>query len=143
MMKNFIFCLIFVLASAGCESLNNNTAKGAGIGAAGGAVLGGIVGHQDGHDVEGALIGAAAGGVVGGVIGHQMDKEPRASTDNPRHLTVVQIAEMAKTGVPDSEIISEIDRTNSRYEMTSDLIAYLKDNKVSERVIDHMLKRRP
>ena len=126
------YYLVVVLAVAlgfmGCESVGEDTAKGAGIGALGGAVLGGVIGHQDdGHGVEGALIGAAAGATAGGLIGHQMDKADAAAESN--QVSVVKIAEMASSGVPDDVIIGEIKRSDSKYELTSEVIAYLKENK--------------
>lgn len=130
-----LMCLV-VLAAGGCETVNEGAAKGAGIGAITGAAIGGIVGHQDDHAVEGALIGAAAGATGGALIGSAMDS-PRGE-----YLSVIKIAEMAEQGVPDDVIISEIKRTRSRYQLTSETIQYLKDHKVSDRVIDFMLQRR-
>lgn len=73
-MKKQTFLLSSLALSAallGCTT----TQKGAGVGGLGGAVLGGIIGHQSGHGVEGALIGAGAGAVGGALIGEQMDKK--------------------------------------------------------------------
>ena len=125
---------ILVLTLVGCESMGENTKKGAGIGAVTGAAIGGIVGHQSGHGWEGALIGGATGATAGGVLGNQADK-----TNEVNYLSVVDIARMAEQGVPDDVIISEIDRTRSKYELTSETIDYLKGKNVSEEVIDHML----
>jgi len=102
-----------------------------------GATAGGIIGHQSGHGWQGALIGGAAGAVTGGLIGNEMDKAAKKS--NPDHITVVEIAEMGAKEVPDDVIISEIDRTNSKYQMTSEIINYLKDNGIGDKVINHML----
>ena len=52
--------------------------KGVVVGAAGGAVLGGIIGNnvgKKGNTALGAIIGAAIGGVAGGVIGNKMDRQ--------------------------------------------------------------------
>jgi len=55
---------------------SNNTAKGAGIGAIAGAVLGAAVSGN--HDRgRGALIGAAAGAAVGGGVGYHMDRQEK------------------------------------------------------------------
>jgi len=126
--------LIMALALAGCESMGENTKKGAGLGALGGAAIGGIVGHQSGHGLEGALIGGAAGATAGGLLGSQADNTTRQSS-----LSVVDVSRMAQDGVPDSVIINEIDRTHSRFSLDSETINYLKNSGVSDRVIDHML----
>ena len=73
-MKKQIIISLLLLSSLtlfGCTT----TQKGAAVGGLGGAVLGGIIGHQSGHGVEGALIGAGAGAVGGALVGEQMDKK--------------------------------------------------------------------
>lgn len=54
---------------AGASNQTRNTATG-GIG---GAVLGGVIGHQSGKGLEGAAIGGLLGGVAGNVVGKQQD----------------------------------------------------------------------
>ncbi len=61
---------IAISGAMGCSA--SRTTKGAGIGAATGAVIGAIVADDN---TKGAVIGGAAGAVVGGVIGHYMDKQ--------------------------------------------------------------------
>lgn len=129
--------LILAASVAGCESLGENTKKGAGLGALAGAAAGGIIGHQGGHGWEGALIGGASGAVLGGAVGNEADK--RQLELNKQHITIIQIAEMGQKGVPEDVIISEIDRTNSQYALTSETITYLKDNKISDKVINRMM----
>jgi uncharacterized protein YcfJ len=138
-----VFCS-GVLALAGCESIDSGTKKGAGLGALAGAAIGGIVGHQDGHGWEGALIGGAAGATAGGVIGHQVGKDDAGTpSSGDEYLTVVEIVDLAKNGTPDDVIISEIDRTQSIYELSAETIDYLKNNGVSNAVVDHMLATSP
>jgi outer membrane protein OmpA-like peptidoglycan-associated protein len=72
----FSICTLFT----SCSSVKNanNTQKGAGIGALGGALLGGIIGNNTGLGTAGgALIGAAIGGGTGALIGKNMDKQAR------------------------------------------------------------------
>ena len=59
------------------EQKISKTTAGAGLGAAGGAILGGIIGNNvgDGNAGRGALIGAALGGIAGGSIGNYMDQQ--------------------------------------------------------------------
>ena len=126
-------CALIVM---GCESMNN-TEKGAGIGALTGAGIGGIVGHQGGHGWEGALIGGAAGAVAGGLFGNQMDQHQQQI--NAQHITIVQVAQMGKEGVPSNAIIDELRRTRSVYNLDSETIAYLKNNGIKDDVIDYMI----
>ena len=58
------------------EQKTSNTAKGAGIGALSGAILGAVVNHDDRG--KGALIGAASGAAIGGGIGYYMDRQEAA-----------------------------------------------------------------
>jgi len=133
----FVSLLIMSVFFAGCASMGEKTKGGAVIGGLLGAAAGGIIGHQSGHGLEGAAIGGAAGAIGGGLIGNQMDEKALASNSN--HITVIKIAEMATNDIPDAVIISEIERTKSVYDLTSEVITYLRDNGVGDRVIDYML----
>jgi uncharacterized protein YcfJ len=133
-----LIALVFILA--GCETTGPKTKTGAVAGGIIGATAGGIIGHQSGHGLEGAGIGAAVGALSGALVGSSMDQmDKQALAVNPEHLTVINIAEMGKKGVPDAVIISEIQRTHSVYRLNSEIITYLKQNKVSDKVIDYML----
>ena len=69
-MRNLLVVLMVAsVALMGCTT----TQKGAAIGGASGAVLGGIIGHQSGQGPTGAAIGAGVGAVSGALIGEQMD----------------------------------------------------------------------
>ncbi len=135
----FVF-LSLILIAAGCSSMSGKTKSGALIGGIVGAGAGGIIGHQSGHGGQGAAIGAAVGAISGGLIGNQIDKsDQKAQAANPSHLGILEIVDMASQGLPDDVIIDEIRRTNSEYDLSSETIAYLKDNGVSDKVIDEML----
>ena len=75
----------FVLTLTACMSTDpytgqqktSNTAKGAGIGALTGAVIGAATSSSDDRK-KGALIGAAGGAAIGGGIGFYMDKQEAA-----------------------------------------------------------------
>jgi len=135
--NSLILGSIIVLSLYGCQTAGTKTTTGAIGGGLLGAAVGGIVGHQSGHGLEGAAIGAVGGALAGGLVGNQMDKQ--ALADNPNHIPLTKIAEMASQGLPDAVIIDEIQRTKSRYNLNSELITYLKQNKVSDRVVDYML----
>lgn len=75
-----IVAIVFSNLLVSCEATKNanNTQKGAGIGAIGGALIGGIIGNNTGLGTAGgALIGAAIGGGTGALIGKNMDKQAR------------------------------------------------------------------
>ena len=59
---------------AGCASLSREQ-KGAIIGGATGAAVGGVIGNQTGSTARGAIIGAMVGGAAGAIIGNRMDKQ--------------------------------------------------------------------
>ena len=131
--------LPLILTLGGCESMTR-TESGALTGGLIGATAGGIIGHQFGSGVGGALIGGALGAVGGGLIGNQLDEmDRRQLVENPSYLPITNIVDMASKGVPDDVIIGEIQRTHSSYHLTSEVITYLKQNRVSDRVINYML----
>jgi outer membrane protein OmpA-like peptidoglycan-associated protein len=63
-----------LLGTAACAT-SSRTTKGGVIGAAGGAVAGGLIGKAAGSTAKGAIIGAAVGGAAGLIIGQRMDKQ--------------------------------------------------------------------
>ncbi len=142
MSKKSVFFVFIALALilGGCETMGQKTQTG---GIAGGllcAATGGRIGHQSGHGGEGAAIGAAVGLLSGGLIGNQMDKaDQEAKATNPNYITVMGIVDLAAKSVPDDVIISEIQRTRSVYHLSSEVITYLKQNKVGDKVVNYML----
>lgn len=141
MTKKLLIVLVaasFILS--GCESMGPKTKTGAVAGGLIGATAGGIIGYQTGAPFVGAAIGAAAGAVGGGLIGNAMDEsDKKAAEINPNHIPLPKIAEMGSKNTPDSVIIAEIQRTHSVYALNSETITYLKQNKISDKVIDYML----
>lgn len=98
MKKILIMAVVSALALTGCQSMqeNPNTAKGLGIGAAAGAVLGGIVGKNNGDAGKGAAIGAAAGAAIGGLIGKRMDNQAK------------ELAKIAETKRTEQGLVSKL-----------------------------------
>jgi uncharacterized protein YcfJ len=136
MVKRTLLMIVFVFFFAGCATMGEKEKTGAATGAIVGAAAGGVIGHQRGSAIEGALIGGAAGAVGGSLIGRHMD---RSRANNPNHISITRIAEMGSEGVPGDAIIDEIRRTNSVYYLTSEQITYLKNNNVSDNVINYMI----
>ena len=81
--------VVLLLSCAGA----NKSQKGAVIGTAGGAVIGGAIGSISGKVGLGAIIGAAVGGVTGAVIGHKMDKQAAEIQKNLPDAKVVRVGE--------------------------------------------------
>lgn len=75
-MKNVVLILLptLVIAMTSCapQSLNKGQ-KGAGVGAASGAIIGQVIGRN----TEATLIGAAVGTMLGYIVGNEMDKYDR------------------------------------------------------------------
>jgi len=64
---------LMAITAAGCAGGSLTTReKGAGIGALGGAAVGGLVGNANGHPGAGAAIGGAVGLGAGALIGDYM-----------------------------------------------------------------------
>ena len=78
--------------AAGCSSLSQ-TQKGAVIGAAGGGVVGAVVGNATGSTARGAIIGAAVGGAAGAIIGRQMQKQAEELAADLENAKVEQVGE--------------------------------------------------
>lgn len=138
--------LVFGLAVLGCETNKTRVAEGAGIGGAVGALAGGIIGHQSGSGVGGALIGGAVGAGAGALIGAQIDKpgtkaaqDTQVTQNTPlAQLTMQQIVDLTKGGATGDDIIAKIKATNSKYSLTQDDINFLRNQGVSQRVIEAM-----
>lgn len=70
-MKKVIAFFLLAGVLAGCTT----TQKSTGIGAAAGAGLGAIIGHQSGNRGKGALIGGAVGALGGYAAGKHMEEK--------------------------------------------------------------------
>jgi len=81
--------LTAMMLLAGCAGLTQ-TERGAVIGAAGGAAVGGAV---DRNTARGAIIGAAVGGAAGAVIGRQMDRRAEELDRDIDGATVERVGE--------------------------------------------------
>ena len=153
-LATFAWAMALMLAAAGCETPEGNPDRTAGgalaggaIGAGTGAIIGGASGH---HAGEGALIGGAIGALTGGIIGHNIDQtqRERLQEQSPQTLQRMQqgqplgladVKALAKAGVSDEVIISQIRNSRTAYRLTTSEIIELKEAGVSERVIDFMI----
>jgi len=151
-----LFCFSLMALSLGCQNTKTHAVEGGVIGGVVGAAAGGIIGHQMHRGAEGAAIGAAAGILGGALIGGQMEKQPvqpaagqqggqptaqnavQPQAVNPNQLTIQQIGDLARQGINENVIIDKIRLTNSRFSLTASDISYLKQQGVSQKVIDVM-----
>jgi surface antigen len=151
-------CMSFVVLAAtvllaGCytpEGEPDRTASGALAGGAIGAGTGAIIGSASHNAGAGALIGGAIGALTGGIIGNSMDQQQRETlarqspqtmqrVEQGQPLGLADIKALAKAGVSDEVIISQIRNSRVVYRLTTAEIIDLKDSGVSQRVIDFMI----
>jgi len=149
--------LILAMAAAavlvtGCytpEGTPDNTGTGALMGGAIGAISGAAIGGPR-HGGEGALIGAAAGVIAGGLIGHQMDQEQQVRlraqapqtyvrVEQGQPLGIADIKAMARAGVGDDVVISQIISSHTVFHLSAADIIDLHNSGVSDRVVDFMI----
>ena len=142
-----------LVLAVGCytpEGRPDRTASGALAGGAIGAGSGAIIGSMGHHAGEGALIGGAIGALTGGIIGNAMDQQQRETLarqspetvqriEQGQPLGVADIKALAKAGVSDEVIISQIRNSHTAYHLSTAEIIDLKDAGVSEKVIDFMI----
>lgn len=81
-----LLVMVLTIGFTGCDATKNanNKQKGGVIGAAGGAVLGAILGNnigKGGNGELGAVIGGVVGGAAGVIIGNKMDKNAQKIED--------------------------------------------------------------
>lgn len=151
-MKGYSYLLVVVVVGillAGCMSPQgrpDNTASGALVGGATGAIIGSMARHS----VPGAIVGGAVGAVVGGLIGHGMDQAQEAKlevqapqtlarVEQGQPLTVLDVQSLVKAGVGEDLVISQIRNSRTVYHLSTEDIIYLKNAGVSERIIDFMI----
>jgi surface antigen len=152
-MKSSLILLTAAVTLAGCQAPSgrtDRTATGALAGGALGAATGAIIGSQGHRAGAGAAIGGVLGAVTGGIIGHAMDEQERErlSRQAPRTLEhidrgqplgLADIKALAKSGISDEVIISQIRASRTVYRLTTAEIIELRDAGVSNRVIDFMI----
>lgn len=82
----------FAAGSTGCASMTR-TERGAIIGAATGATVGGVVGRYAGSTTKGVIIGAAVGGAAGAIIGREMDQRAERMAAELERAQVERVGE--------------------------------------------------
>jgi outer membrane lipoprotein SlyB len=137
---------------SGCvnpDGSQNNTGSGALIGGAFGALTGAAIGGRH-HGGEDALIGAAAGALMGGLIGNAADREQEARLkaqspqtyeriDQGSPLSVADVKALAKAGISEDVIISQIKSSRTVFHLSAADIIDLRDAGVSDTVVNYMI----
>jgi len=146
---NLFLVAVVGISAAGCMSPTGRpdyTASGALAGGATGA----IVGSMGRHPGPAPLVGAAVGAVIGGLIGHGMDQTQEAQLraqapqtlqrlEQSQPLTVPDVKALARAGVSDELVISQIRNSRTVYHLSTADIVDLKNAGVSEKIIDFMI----
>jgi outer membrane lipoprotein SlyB len=155
-MKWLVGCLglaVLGMVLSGCETPEgtpDRTATGALAGGAIGATSGAVIGGAGGEAGEGAVMGGALGALAGGLIGHSLDQQEQARLraqapqtyerlDQGQALGLADIKALARAGISDDVIISQIRATHSTYHLSAADIIDLHNSGVSQKVIDFMI----
>ncbi len=143
MSRRFVaWVVIFMMAGflAGCESMGENTKRGAIGGAVVGSVAGGVIGHQMGRGIEGALIGGTIGALGGGAIGSSIDARSKDDImSSGEKLGISDVIVLSKSGMSDDMIVDKIAKTGSVYRLSVEEIEALRKEGVSTRVVNYMM----
>lgn len=143
--------LTLVCWLSGCVAPMNHTQSGTLGGAGLGAVAGAIVGQAVGSPGAGAAIGAATGAVTGNLVGQSEDlREQRdaawaeaqyanaQAVAEAQALTEGDVLTMVQSGVGDAVIVQALQSRGCRWEGTPQAIIRLKQQGVSDAVLNAM-----
>jgi uncharacterized protein YcfJ len=131
------------------DGSQNNTGTGAIIGGTLGALTGAAIGGPR-NGGGGALIGAAVGALAGGLIGNSADREQEARLkamapqtyeriDQGAPLSLADVKALAKAGISEEVIISQIKNSRTVFHLTSADIIDLRDSGVTDKVVNYMI----
>ena len=137
--------IITILSAQLFLSCESHTGTGVLVGGAVGAGTGALIGGG-----EGALIGGAAGVIAGGLVGAALDEQDRKAMeqnspntmnklDRGQQLNVQDVINMSRNGLSDEVIINQINVTKSVFHLSSNQIIEMRNQGVSERVINYMI----
>ncbi len=130
------------------------TTQGAAVGGAAGAIIGGIIGHQNDEVPEGALIGGAVGAIAGGsdwsqsrqlgsralctATGYNQRVYVQQQAIVPPGVSVTDVISMSRSGLSESLIISHINSKGVQRRLEVSEIITLHQQGVSDYVISAM-----
>lgn len=143
-MRHLLFTSCFFILTICVSSCATKTQTGALTGASMGTGIGALA---DGE--RGALIGGALGALTGAVIGDALDQKEEAllrqqspqtlqRLENKKPLSLEDIIALSRV-VNDQVVISQIRQSSSSYQLSTLEIIRLREEGVSNRVIDYMI----
>jgi hypothetical protein len=138
--------LVPLLFTVGCSSMSN-TEKGVGAGGLIGAGTGALIGSATHNTGAGALIGAGVGALSGGLIGHAVDESEKktdakiaaATAAQQGPMGITDVVYLAQQHVTDDLIITQIRSTQSVFHLSAGDTVWLKQQRVSDAVVQEML----
>lgn len=126
----------------------------AAVGGLTGAVIGGIIGHQNDETPEGALIGGAVGAIAGGLLGNAKDQQVARHRYYRHHawhqhqahrqqaigraVSIQDVVSMSRSGLGESVIINQIQKNGVVNHIGTHEIISMHNSGVGERVISAM-----
>ncbi len=157
-MSRTIASILVVAVLSQAAFSQSKTKDGAVLGGIGGAVVGGIIGHQNDETPEGILIGSAVGAIAGGILGNVRDKQIQEqryyqhqawqSQQAVRHaqqtqvrrcgVSISDIISMSRSGVSEMVIISHVQSNGIQRKLEVSEIIALHQSGVSDNVIATM-----
>lgn len=137
-----VLAALTAICMSGCATKRRT--DGAVLGGAAGAGLGAIIGHQLGNTGGGAVIGGLVGAVTGNAIGGGLDEieaSNRAEIEarlgrppEPGAVSVYDVVELSKHGVPSDTIIRHIQVRGTTGPMDTDDLLVMNDAGVDDSV---------
>lgn len=152
-MKRVLLATLVVALSAGQLSAQQHTRDGAVVGGTAGAIIGGIIGHQNDETPEGAIIGGVVGAVAGGLMGKAKDQQvqreryyqnriyqqdQQLQAYQQRAVRMSDVISMSQSGLGEAVIINHVQTNGLDRKLEVNDIIYLHQQGVSERVITAM-----
>lgn len=148
--KLLLLLLLCAVTWPNSTSAQTHAQNGIGLGGLTGAVIGGVIGHQNDEVAEGALIGGAVGAIAGGALGRHRDVYERQAWSHyhavparvqpvvPSAVTPNDVIMMTRNGLSDGVIVNHVRTRGMAYSLGTHDIVNLNQQGVSDMVIGAM-----
>ncbi len=153
MFRSWLVAVSLILAAISPSFAQQNTRDGAAVGGAAGAIIGGIIGHQNNETPEGAIIGGVVGAVAGGLAGRAKDQQmardryyqnqmyqqqQQINQMARRNVTIDDVIAMTRNGLSEQVIMNYVQTNGVNRQLNVSEIIALHQQGVSENVISAM-----